>query len=215
MVVDMHQYGSMPSGLDGQNAAATTEFVTAWGEIAKRLRGTPNIIFGFMNEPNQQSTANWLQGVSEAIAAIRKAGAIELVVVSGSYWDGGAHNWTSTDNSTVILAVKDQSNDFTFEVHQYLDQYSTGTTAAVAKGSGETSLIAFTTWARQHHAKGFLGESGFATPATPWRRAGPARLHGVQQGRLAQLDLLGRWPLVRQLHVLRRTEQRKRQAKYK
>lgn len=162
VILDMHQYGSMPSGLVGRDPAATTEFVAAWSEIAKRVRTTPNVIFGLMNEPNAQSATEWLGGANAAVAAIRHAGATQLVLVPGSYWDG-AHSWTSTDNGTVMLGFRDPTNNYAFEVHQYLDRYSSGTTAAVAKGSGRTSLVAFTTWARIHHVKGFLGEFGFAS----------------------------------------------------
>ena len=164
VIVDIHQYGSMPSGLVGRSPAATTEFVAAWTEIAKRLRTTPNVIFGLMNEPNAQSATEWLRGANAAVAAIRQAGATQLILVPGSYWDG-AHSWTSTDNGTVMLGLKDPTNNYAFEVHQYLDRYSSGTTAAVAKNSGKTSLAAFTNWARLHHVKGFLGEFGFASSA--------------------------------------------------
>ncbi|MCW6506513.1 glycoside hydrolase family 5 protein [Lichenifustis flavocetrariae] len=164
VAIDLHQYGTMPSGLVGRNAAATTEFVAAWSELAKRLKTTPNVVFGLMNEPNQQSASEWLSGVNAAVAAIRKAGATQLILVPGSYWSG-AHNWTTTDNAAVMAGVKDPGNNFAYEVHQYLDQYSSETTAAVAKGNGKTSLVAFTNWARSRHVKGFLGEFGFATTA--------------------------------------------------
>jgi endoglucanase len=165
VIIDIHQYGNMPSGLVGRNAAATTEFVAAWSEIANRLRSTSNVIFGLMNEPNQQSADEWLTGVNAAIAQIRKNGASQLILVPGSYWDG-AHSWTSTDNAAVMAGVVDPGNNFAYEVHQYLDQHSSGTTPNVAPGSGKTSLAAFTQWARSHHAKGFLGEFGFASTAT-------------------------------------------------
>ena len=164
VIIDIHQYGSMPSGLVGRDDAATAEFVAAWTEIAKRLKGSPNVIFGLMNEPNKQSAAEWLKGANAAVLGIRQAGATQLVLVPGSYWDG-AHSWTSTDNGSVMLGFKDPSNNYAFEVHQYLDPSSSGTTAAVVKGNGKTSLAAFTAWARAHHVKGFLGEFGFATSA--------------------------------------------------
>lgn len=161
-IVDLHQFGTMPSGLIGRDPAATTEFVAAWSELAKRLKGSPNVIFGLMNEPNKQTATEWLTGVNGALAAIRAAGATQLVLVPGSYWDG-AWTWTSSDNGQVMLGVKDPGNNYAFEVHQYLDQYSTGTVPTAVKGSGKTVLAAFTAWARQHHVKGFLGEFGFAT----------------------------------------------------
>lgn len=162
VVIDLHQYGAMPSGLVGKDQAATSEFVAAWGEIAKRLKSTHNVIFGLMNEPNAQSAADWLSGANAAIAQIRREGATQLILVPGSYWTG-AHNWTSTDNSAVMAGVVDPGKNFAYEVHQYVDQNSSGTTPDVAHGTGSTSLAAFTSWARAHHAKAFLGEFGFAS----------------------------------------------------
>ena len=161
VIIDIHQYGTMPSGLVGKSQAATTEFAAAWGEMAKRLKGTPNVIFGLMNEPNAQTATDWIKGVNIAITQIRKEGAKQLILVPGSYWTG-AHNWASTDNASVMAGVADPASNFAYEVHQYLDQYSTGTTPKVAPGSGKTSLVAFTNWARAHHAKAFLGEFGFS-----------------------------------------------------
>jgi endoglucanase len=171
VIIDIHQFGSMPAGLVGQNAAATTQFVAAWAELAKRLKGSPNVIFGLMNEPNQQTAAQWLTGVNAALAAIRQAGATQLALVPGSYWDG-AWSWTNTDNATVMLGVQDPGNNYAIEVHQYLDQYSSGTTSSVVPGAGKTDLVAFTNWARQHKLKAFLGEFGFATDTASMTEGG-------------------------------------------
>ena len=54
-----------------------------------------------MNEPHDQSASAWLGSANAAIAAIRNAGAMQEILVPGSYWDG-AGSWTTTDNATVI-----------------------------------------------------------------------------------------------------------------
>ena len=165
VIIDLHQFGSMPSGLVGQDPVSTDGFVAFWRIVAERLKTKPNVIFGLMNEPNKQSASEWLPAANAAIQAIRQAGAKQLILVPGSYWDG-AGNWTRTDNATVMLAVEDPERNFAYEVHQYLDGNSSGTSKDVVSGSGATRLAAFTAWARAHHVRGFLGEFGFAaTPA--------------------------------------------------
>lgn len=164
VLLDLHQYGKMPSGLVGRDAAATQEFVAFWTAVATRLKGQPNVLFGLMNEPNVQSPQEWLSGANAAIAAIRQAGARQLVLVPGSSWDG-ALNWTRSRNGEVMGGVDDPGHNFVYEVHQYLDKNSSGTTSDVEVGSGAGSLVAFTQWARARRVKGFLGEFGFA--ATP------------------------------------------------
>jgi endoglucanase len=160
IIVDFHQYGTMPSGLVGRNEQATQDFVDAWTEVAQRLKEKPNVIFGLMNEPHEQSATEWLGGANAAIAAIRAAGARQLILVPGSYWTG-AHSWTTTDNASVMLGVVDPAHNFAYEVHQYLDSDSSGTHPDVVQGAGSTRLLNFTKWAREHHARGFLGEFGF------------------------------------------------------
>jgi endoglucanase len=164
VIVDFHQYGAMPSGLIGRDTQATRDFAQAWAEVAGRLKDRPNVIFGLMNEPHEQNASEWLVGANAAIAAIRNAGARQLIFVPGSYWTG-AHSWTKTDNGKVMAGVVDPINNFAYEVHQYLDSDSSGTKPEVIAGAGATRLVDFTNWARQHHAKGFLGEMGWA--ATP------------------------------------------------
>jgi endoglucanase len=162
VIVDFHEYGANSSGIIGLNARATQDFAQSWGEVAKRLKEHPNVVFGLMNEPHQQSASEWLIGANAAIAAIRSAGARQLILVPGAYWTG-AHSWTKTDNGKVMARVVDPADNFAYEVHQYLDSDSSGTKPEVVAGSGATRLADFTTWAHAHHVKGFLGEFGFAS----------------------------------------------------
>ncbi|WP_075214537.1 glycoside hydrolase family 5 protein [Mongoliimonas terrestris] len=163
ILIDFHQYGMMDGGaLVGRDRKATKAFADAWAEVARRLKDKPNVIYGLMNEPNIQTASEWLVAANASIAAIRKTGARQLVLVSGSYWSG-AHSWVTSDNDTVMINVKDPANNYAFEVHQYLDPDSSGTSGATVRGSGATRLKAFTDWARANKVKGFLGEFGFAS----------------------------------------------------
>lgn len=181
VIIDFHQYGGMPSGLIGRDKRATEDFASAWAEVARRLQDHSNVIFGLMDEPYEQSAAEWLVGANAAIVAIRQAGARQLILVPGTHWTG-AHSWTETDNASVMTGVKDPANNFAYEVHQYLDNNSSGTTPDVVKGAGAERLVDFTNWARMHHVKGFLGEFGFA--ATPEALAeGRALLNYVSKNR--------------------------------
>ncbi|WP_330084547.1 glycoside hydrolase family 5 protein [Methylocystis iwaonis] len=181
VIVDLHQYGAIDSRLIGRDASATQEFAAVWGEIAARLRGRTNVVFGLMNEPHEQSAAEWLTGGNAAIAAIRKSGARQLILVPGSYWSG-AHSWTNTDNGAVMTGVVDPGDNFAYELHQYLDADSSGTSPQASLGAGKARLKEFTEWARARHAKAFLGEFGFA--ATPEALAeGRAMLDFMAQNR--------------------------------
>ncbi len=162
VIVDFHQFGRTQSGLIGRDAAATEEFVAAWSETAKLLKDRSNVIFNLMNEPHEQTAEEWLPAANAAIAAIRQAGAKQLLLVPGSHWTG-AHSWTKTDNARVMSGVVDPAQNFAYDVHQYLDADSSGTSPKEVAGSGSERLKAFSEWARQNHAHGFLGEFGFSS----------------------------------------------------
>lgn len=164
IILDVHQYGGMPSGLVGRDPSATREFAAAWGTIAGRLKDKPNVVFGLMNEPNKQSPAEWRAGAEAGLAAIRAAGARQLVLVPGTGWDG-AHSWVANGNGAALADLHDPAGNMAFEVHQYLDGDNSGTHAEAVPGAGASRLAAFTQWARAHHATGFLGEFGFAGTA--------------------------------------------------
>ena len=161
IIIDLHQYGGMPDGLVGRDSAATASFAAFWGDVARRLKDKPNVIFDLMNEPNKQTPTEWRAGVEAGLAAIRQAGARQLVLVSGTAWDG-AHSWVSSGNAAAMNELRDPANNFAFELHQYFDKDHSGTHPEVVDNVGARSLSAFTDWARAHKVRGFLGEFGFA-----------------------------------------------------
>jgi cellulose 1,4-beta-cellobiosidase len=115
-----------------------------------------------MNEPHTMPTEQWLAAANTALAAIRNAGATNVVFVPGNAWTG-AHSWNQnyygTPNGTVMKGVVDPGNNFVFEVHQYLDGDSSGTSdTCVSTTIGVERLQDFTSWLRTNGYRGFLGE---------------------------------------------------------
>ena len=164
--IELHDYGF---GFGGEIGPQTpnSSFTDVWGKLAAHFTSNPGVIFGLMNEPHVQSAADWLVSANAAIAAIRSAGALQEILVPGSYWDG-AWSWTTTDNATVIgTGVQDTAHNFAFEVHQYLDSDSSGTHPGVVSPTiGVERLTAITQWAEANSQRLFLGEIGVDTQAT-------------------------------------------------
>jgi len=162
VVLDPHNYARYRSVVIGTGNVPTTAFASFWGQLAKVFMNNNNVIFGLMNEPNTMATELWLTDANAAIAAIRSAGAKNLITVPGNAWTGAGswdQNWYGTPNSQVMVGVMDPENNFIFEVHQYLDSDSSGThDACVNTTIGSVRLAGFTDWARQHKYKAYLGE---------------------------------------------------------
>lgn len=167
VILDPHDYGGYGGNLVGSSAVPNSAFASFWGQLADHFKAAGNVMFGLMNEPNQQTATSWLQSENAAIASIRQAGATQEILVQGSYWDGGA-SWTTSDNAAVIgTGIVDPANNYAFEVHEYLDSDASGTHANVVSTSvGVDRLTAITNWAEQNGARLFLGEFGVAQDQT-------------------------------------------------
>jgi endoglucanase len=156
------------------------------------------VIFGLMNEPKGvnfggATTEEWLTSANSAIAAIRGTGAENLVLVPGNGFTG-AWSWTNppgnfygTPNAQVMGGVVDSFNNFAYEVHQYLDADSSGSSDdIVSETIGAERLVDFTNWLRANNARGFVRTIAAHRPR---QYAGFRR---CESGRLARLDLLVR-----------------------
>jgi endoglucanase len=160
IVLDAHQYGRRTVNgqrvIIGETPAVTAaHFANMWRRLATRYLAK-RVIFGLCNEPHGQDKPTLVRVQNTAIAAIRQAGARQLILVSGSAWSG-AHSWVSSGNAAAMMGIRDPNRNFAFDVHQYLDRDSSGTAGTCVVNSGNR-LTAFTTWARQNRKRGFLGE---------------------------------------------------------
>jgi aryl-phospho-beta-D-glucosidase BglC (GH1 family) len=167
VILDPHNYGYAYGAQIGSAAVPNSAFANFWGQLAGHFASSSNVLFGLMNEPNDISATQWLGSINAAIGAIRASGATtQQILVPGTYWDT-ASNWLSSGNAAVIgTGVVDPSHNFAFEVHQYLDTWSSGTQSDVVSVTiGSDRLAAVTAWAEATGNKLFLGEFGVSSDA--------------------------------------------------
>jgi endoglucanase len=158
--IDLHNYGAGWGSDVGTAATPDSAFANFWSQMAEVFKNSPNVIFGLMNEPNSQTPAAWAVAAQDAVSAIRASGATQEILVSGSDWDT-ASSWVSSGNAATVGEITDPLNKIVFEVHQYFDAGSTGTTTQVLSPDiGPESLAAVTQWAEENGKKLFLGEFG-------------------------------------------------------
>jgi endoglucanase len=170
VILDPHNFARYYNNLIGSAQVPHAAFADFWTRLANLFKNNPRVIFGLMNEPSNMPTEQWRDAANAAIAAIRAAGALNLVLVCGNGWSGGwswDNNYYGTPNAVVMLQITDPSNNFAFEIHQYLDADSSGSSAtAVSATIGSQRLAGVTAWLRANGRKGFLGEFGGANNAT-------------------------------------------------
>ena len=164
VILDPHNYGYYGSAQIGSADVPDSAFADFWRRLAAEYRADEGVQFGLMNEPHDLPARQWLASANAAIAAIRKAGAKNLVLVPGTIWTG-AHSWEKEipggANGTVMAGVEDPEGNFAYEVHQYLDDDFSGTTPACGRADDAVKALEdFSGWLRRNGARGFLGEFG-------------------------------------------------------
>jgi endoglucanase len=139
-------------------------FADFWGRLAARYKGNPRVVFGLMNAPRDMPTEQWRDSANVAIRAIRAAGATNLIAVPGNAWSGAwswEQSWYGTPNAAAMLQIHDPANNYLYEVHQYLDDDSSGTSdQCVSETVGAERLAGFTSWLRRNGKRALLGEFG-------------------------------------------------------
>jgi endoglucanase len=165
ILLDPHNYARYYGKVIGGPDVGDDAFADFWGRLAADFRANPRVWFGLMNEPHDMPTPQWFGAANAAVAAIRKAGAKNLILIPGNGWSG-AHSWEASGND-ILLQIKDPAHHYAFEAHQYLDFDNSGThPEAVSATVGSERLRAFTVWCRRHHQRAFLGEFGVAASDT-------------------------------------------------
>ena len=169
-ILDVHNYAAYNGAVIGTEGVPPSALGDLWGRIAARYKDNDAVVFGLMNEPNGLPTETWLDAANAAIAAIRDAGAKNLILVPGNGWSS-ARDWLGanygTPNSDVMLKVEDPVGNFAYDVHQYFNADFTGTSADCQSADiGLSTLTPVTEWAKRHGKRVFLGEVGVGTGET-------------------------------------------------
>ncbi|WP_022683440.1 glycoside hydrolase family 5 protein [Sphingobium bisphenolivorans] len=164
IIIDIHNYGKWQGRRLDQIDGGERYLADLWRRLAERYKGDRKIAFGLMNEPNGMSPAAWFRVAQPSVIAIRKAGATNLILVPGSKWTG-AHSWTTgrggQSNAASFAGFRDPASNYAVEMHQYLDQDSSGTKMnCLSPDVARQRLEAATAWLRANGHRGFLGEFG-------------------------------------------------------
>ena len=178
VLLDPHNYARYYGKVLGTPEAPAAIFADFWTKLAGVFRDDPHVWFGLVNEPNGLSAAAWFDIANEAVAAIRKAGATNLILLPGTAYSG-AHSWQSDwyggANAASVAKVKDPIDHLAIEVHQYLDGDSSGSKPEIKSPTiGSERLKGFVQWCRANKYRAFLGEFG-----VPGNEAGKVALEDM------------------------------------
>ncbi|KAG0156972.1 hypothetical protein PDIDSM_4155 [Penicillium digitatum] len=152
-VLDPHNYGRY----HGNIISSTSDFKAFWTTVATEFASNEKVIFDTNNEYHDLDQTLVLDLNQAAIDAIRAAGATsQYIFVEGNAWTGA---WSWTDHNDNLKALTDSEDKIVYEMHQYLDGDSSGTSESCASPTiGKERLQSATAWLQENNKRGFIGE---------------------------------------------------------
>ncbi|CEN60313.1 Putative Endo-beta-1,4-glucanase A [Aspergillus calidoustus] len=151
-VLDPHNYGRY----FGNIITSTDDFAAFWTLVANEFADNDLVIFDTNNEYNSMDQTLVLNLNQAAIDAIRDVTTSQYIFVEGNSWSG-AWDWTSYNDNLANLV--DPSDKLIYEMHQYLDGDSSGTSETCTSSTiGSERLAKATAWLRENGKIGVLGE---------------------------------------------------------
>ncbi|NBN79402.1 cellulase family glycosylhydrolase [Microvirga tunisiensis] len=148
----------------GSPEVPTSAFEDFWTRLAKLYAGDSDIIFLLQNEPDYMDAAFWLPSANAGIAAIRRTGADNLILVPGTIWTS-AYHWFAEQNggsnAEVMRGIIDPLNNYAIDIHQYPDADFSGTNRTCpAKDTALEALARVTDWLKATGNRAILSEFG-------------------------------------------------------
>ncbi|PYH96095.1 glycoside hydrolase [Aspergillus ellipticus CBS 707.79] len=152
-VLDPHNYGRF----DGSIIESTSDFKTWWTNVAKEFADNDKVIFDTNNEYHDMEESLVVDLNQAAINGIRAAGATtQYIFVEGNAYTGA---WSWTEYNDDMSSLTDTEDKIIYEMHQYLDSDSSGTSeTCVSSTIGKERLESATEWLQKNGKKGFIGE---------------------------------------------------------
>ncbi|OJJ71721.1 hypothetical protein ASPBRDRAFT_30120 [Aspergillus brasiliensis CBS 101740] len=152
-VLDPHNYGRF----EGSIITSTSDFKTWWTNVATEFADNDKVIFDTNNEYHDMEQSLVLDLNQAAINGIRAAGATtQYIFVEGNAYTGA---WDWTDNNDDLSGLTDSADKIIYEMHQYLDSDSSGTSeTCVSSTIGQERIEKATQWLKTNNKQGIIGE---------------------------------------------------------
>ncbi|PWY68681.1 cellulase-domain-containing protein [Aspergillus heteromorphus CBS 117.55] len=152
-VLDPHNYGRY----DGSIIESTSDFKTWWTNVATEFASNDLVIFDTNNEYHDMEESLVVELNQAAINGIRAAGATtQYIFVEGNAYTGA---WSWTEYNDDMSALTDTEDKIIYEMHQYLDSDSSGTSETCVNSTiGQNRLESATEWLKTNGKLGFIGE---------------------------------------------------------
>jgi endoglucanase len=160
--IDPHNYGRFrangQSALIGSSSRPSSVYAAMMGAFAARYKSNPRVILEMMNEPHDETPAEWGSAQQAGITAIRAASFTNPILATGVSWSS-AERFVSSGSAAMIETMNDPENNMGLMVHAYLDGNASGKDrTVVGPNIGPQRLTPPRDWARGKGWKVFCNE---------------------------------------------------------
>lgn len=153
-MVQPHNYGRFL----GNIITDTAGFKTWWQNVAAQYKDNELVVFDTNNEYHDMDQKLVFDLNQAAIDGIRATGSKNYITPEGNSWSG-AWTWVSSGNGASLVNLKDPENKLIYQMHQYLDQDGSGTSAnCVSATIFSERLRDATQWLKSNKKQGVIGE---------------------------------------------------------
>ncbi|KAI2642930.1 glycoside hydrolase family 5 protein [Xylaria nigripes] len=156
-IVNTHDSAPWGVKTSGQDRLTDEQFSDLWGQLARRYATHEKIIFGLMNEPQDDDVSSWVRRSQGAVTAIRNAGATsQMILLPGSNFHSTA-KLVSTGNFDRLLAVTNPDGDADNLLLDILADGKSGTHPCTANNFEAMTLVA--KYLRKMGRRSFISEN--------------------------------------------------------
>jgi len=169
LILDIHDYAKYGGEILGTTAVPVSAYLDFLNRLGSELGDPNDVALGLMNEPFKITISEWGAIAKQAVADYREKGHKHLLTVSGGRWSG-VHEWfksiNGSSNAETFADLKDPLDRTVLEVHQYADEYYSGTKfeSCHEPDKFNNMFARITEWAATNDQRLFMGE--FGTPAS-------------------------------------------------
>ena len=170
-MIDLHNFARFNGSIIGQGGPEDDALVNLWSNIAEKYKKNDRIVYGIMNEPHDLDIKIWATTVQKTVTGIRKAGALDNIILLPGDNFTNAETFVSTNSADLLNEIKNPDgtkDNLVMDIHRYLDINNSGQHQECTTDNVE-AFKTVAKWLRQNNRKAIVSETGASMDPTVCR----------------------------------------------
>lgn len=167
-MIDLHNFARFNGSIIGQGGPDDDALVDLWSNIAEKYKKNDRIVYGIMNEPHDLDIKLWATTVQKTVTGIRKAGALDNIILLPGDNFTNAETFVSTNSADLLNEIKNPDgtkDNLVMDIHRYLDINNSGQHQECTTDNVE-AFKTVAKWLRKNNRKAIVSETGASMDPT-------------------------------------------------